>query len=259
MKKSASSVDREIGWILQEKHGGKMTAAARKDIERLKAGEPLDHIIGFTEFLGCKILVGPDVLIPRPETELMAEEGIEEVHKVFKVRKVCKVLDMFAGSGAIGIAIMRHVKNAHVVFAESETAAIKQIEKNCKLNNIAKRKYKIIRSDVFADITGTFDYIFANPPYIPNNPETRNKLQKSVINYEPHVALFGGEDGLFFIEKFFVQAKNFLNPDGKIYMEFDSPQKPAIAALLKKLKYQKWDFHRDQYGKWRWVVVEWSN
>lgn len=269
IKKPALSADREIGWLLQEKYpeinpsdlsgasNGKRVVAAKKDIERLKAGEPLDHIIGFVEFLGCKILVDNNVLIPRAETEFWTEKTIEDIYS--KLQRFAKegiaVLDMFAGSGAIGVAIMRHVKNARMTFADSEKGSIRQIKKNLKANSY-KLKPKVIQSDIFEKVTGKFDVIVANPPYIPNNQETRNKIQTSVIDYEPHVALFGGEDGLDLIRRFLAEAKNRLNTGGKIYMEFDSPQKPAITALLKKLKYRTWDFHKDQYGKVRYVVVQ---
>lgn len=251
-------MEKEIGWLLQEKYKGKKTAAFKKDIERLKAGEPLDHIIGFVEFLGCKILVGPEVLIPRPETELMAEQAINEVHKVSKVRKVFKVLDMFAGSGCIGLAVLKHIKNAHVTFVDSEKGAVEQIKKNCRLNKISAKRYEIIQSDVFDSsykLQDTrFHIIFANPPYIPTTK--KSKLQKSVLDYEPHAALFGGSDGLLFIKRFLKRAKDFLGVEGRIYMEFDSPQKSAIIQILKRYKYGNWDFHRDQYGKVRYVVVQ---
>ena len=109
---------------------------------------------------------------------------------------------------------------------------------------------------MFENIIGQFDCIFANPPYIPNNQETRNKIQKSVLDYEPHAALFGGKDGLRYIRKFLAKAKNFLAPGGRIYMEFDTPQKSAIGQLLKKYQYTAWEFHKDQYGKYRWVVIQ---
>lgn len=244
-------MENEISWLLQEKYGGKLTVAAKKDIKRLKAGEPVDHIIGFTDFLGCKILVGPNVLIPRVETEFWVEEAIEELKNT---TRPIQVLDMFAGSGCIGISIMRQIPGGMVTFAESEPEAVAQIKKNCRANKLSGKKYKVIRSDVFSNVRGMFDYILANPPYIPI--VRKSKIQPSVIGYEPHVALFGGEDGMVFIKKFFEQAKRFLRPGGKIYMEFDSLQKPAIAALLKRCKYKKWDFHKDQYGKWRYVVVQ---
>ena len=245
-------MEKEIAFLLQDKYGGIETPAFKKDIKRLKAGEPLDHVIGFVEFLGCKILVDTNVLIPRPETEFWVESVINDKPTNLSL----SVCDMFAGSGAIGIAVLSHVKNSQVTFVDSENAACAQIKKNCTLNKIQKNKYEIIQSDVFENITGQFDYIFANPPYIPNNQETRNKIQKSVIDYEPHVALFGGKDGLRYIRKFLALAKNFLTPGGRICMEFDTPQKNAIQQLLKKYQYASWEFHKDQYGKYRWVVIQ---
>lgn len=252
------NLNNQAHWILQEKYKGKLTVAAKKDIARLKAGEPIDHIIGFTDFLGCKILVDKNVLIPRVETEFWVEEAIEELKNA---TGPIRVLDMFAGSGCIGISIMRQIPGARVTFAESEPEAVAQIKKNCLANKLSGKKYKLIRSDVFSNVRGTFDYIVANPPYIPT--VRKNKIQSSVIGYEPHAALFGGEDGLMFIKQFLASAKNHLSTgrlpagrQGKIYMEFDSPQKPAIATLLQKLAYKTWDFHKDQYGKWRYVVVQ---
>ena len=255
---------KEIGWLLQEKYNGKLTAAAKGDIKRLKAGEPLDYVIGFTEFLGCKIMLNKNVLIPRAETEFWVQKAIEEI----KVNGVGHhtVLDMFAGSGCIGISIMRHIKNANVVFADSQKDALSQIKKNCVINTISKNRYAIIESDIFSDVKGTFDYIFANPPYIPNNQKTINKIQKSVIDYEPEAALFGGKDGLLYITRFLAEAKSFLNPNGKIYMEFDGstgspqvpPQKIAIEKMLKTIGYKRWQFHKDQYAKWRYIDIKYN-
>lgn len=243
-------MEKEIGWLLQEKHNGKLTPAAKKDIKRLKAGEPLDHIIGFVDFLGCKILVDGKVLIPRFETEFWTEQAVDNLRAQ---KGKLRILDMFAGSGCIGIAVLKHIKNANIVFADSETNTLSQIEKNCEVNKIQKDRYEIIESDVFLDVKRKFDYIVANPPYI---PETRkNKIQKSVLHYEPKEALFGGSDGLSYITKFLAEAKNFLNPGGKIYMEFDTIQRSKINMLLKKFRYKSWQFRKDQYDRFRWVVV----
>ena len=247
-------MQKEIGWLLQEKYNGKLTPAAKKDIKRLKSGEPLDHLIGFVEFLGCKILVDKNVLIPRFETEFWVQEAIDELSS-YKVNKVCKVLDMFAGSGAIGIAVLKHARNTHTVcvFAESEKEAVAQIKKNCDINKIPKSRYHIIQSDIFSNIQGRFDVIFANPPYIPT--ARKHKVQTSVLKYEPKEALFGGPDGLSFVTRFLTEAKDFLSPGGKIYMEFDTMQRHKINILLKKLRYKTWQFHKDQYGRFRWVAV----
>ena len=203
-----------------------------KKYNRLNTAEPLEYVKGFVEFLGCNIDLSKKPLIPRVETEFWVGEALKEI-------KGGRVLDIFCGSGCIGIAVQKHIKNSKVFFADIENRAVGQ---------------KVIKSDVFSNIKGKYDLIFANPPYIPTIK--KGKVQNSVLKYEPHKALFAGKDGLFFINKFLKQAKNHLNLDGVIYMEFDSPQKKAIDSLLKKYKYDSWEFHKDQYGKTRWVVIK---
>lgn len=288
------NIDKQIIWILQEKYNGKLTSRAKKDIERLKKGEPLDYIIGFTEFLGCKIDLSKRPLIPRAETEYWVERMIEEIsspstryahsgqsRKPFsmaqgKTFNLLKVLDMFAGSGCIGISILKDVKNAKVVFIDNNKKFLEQIKVNCKLNKIKSSRYEVIQSDVFDELYPSssqllrtkYDFVFANPPYIAKT--RRSKIQKSVLKYEPKEALFGGEDGMFYIKKFLTEAKNFLKPNSpslpvrhsangvrvsKIFMEFDSIQRKKIEKLLKKFNYKKFEFYKDQYGKWRWIVI----
>jgi len=236
-------MQKEVGWLLKEKYQGKKTKGFYEDIKRLNAGEPLDYVIGFTEFLGFRIDLSEKPLIPRPETEFWVGQAIETIlafcrmQECVETRKI-KILDIFAGSGCIGIAISRHVKNAKVDFAD-------------------KYKYfdspNFIKSDVFSNIKGKYDYIFANPPYIPQN--RKSKVGESVLKFEPKSALFGGKDGFFYIRKFLKQAKNYLNPSGRIFMEFSPEQKKEIGKIIKKNSYKKYEFHRDQYGRYRWLVV----
>jgi len=188
-------------------------------------------------------------LIPRPETEYWVEEALLDIR-----RNNISVLDIFSGSGCIGVAILQHTNKSNVVFAEKEKKFTKQIEINCKLNGFSKSNYKIVQSDIFKGIKGKFDYIFANPPYIPS--PRKNKVQKSVLKYEPKRALFAGNDGLRYIKNFLKNAKNFLNENGKIFMEFDSIQKDKIEKMLKEYGYKEWKFNKDQYGKWRWVSID---
>ena len=202
--------------------------------------EPLEYVKGFTEFLGCKIDLSKKPLIPRPETEFWVQNAIKDILTNSSLLGCCnfRVLDIFAGSGCIGIAVLKHIKNSHVIFADIENRIVGQ---------------KVVKSDVFSNIKGKFDYIFANPPYIPTT--RKNKVQKSVLEYEPKIALFAGADGMFFINKFLKDAQKYLNSGGMIFMEFDSPQKTKIDKLLKEYKYKSWQFHKDQYNKWRWVSI----
>lgn len=225
-------MQKEIKWLLKEKYNNRPTKEFYEDLKRLKRGEPLDYVIGFTEFLGCRIDLSKKPLIPRPETEYWVEKTIKEI------KPGVKVLDIFAGSGCIGMALKKHVKNAKVFFADIENRCVGE---------------RIIKSDVFKNIIGKFDYIFANPPYIPTTRKKR--IQKSVLGFEPKKALFGGADGLFYIRRFLSQAKNYLNVGGKIYMEFDSVQKRDIEKIINKYNYKNYQFHKDQFNRWRWASV----
>ncbi len=240
-------LQKEIGWLLREKYNNKPDKNFYKDVKRLKAGELIDYVIGFTNFLDCKIDLSKKPLIPRPETEFWVGPALKEIKKG-------KVLDIFSGSGCVGVAILKNIKNVKCDFVEKDAKFLKQIKINCKINKINPKKYKIIQSDIFKNVRSKYDFIFANPPYVARN--RKNKIQKSVLKYEPKQALFGGKDGLFYIKKFLRQAKKYLNPDGKIYMEFSSEQKNKIEKIIKQYKYSNYKFYKDQYSKWRYVMIK---
>ena len=261
----------EIRWLLEEKYGGKRTAEAEKDIVRLGKGEHVDYVIGWVEFLGCKIELSQKPLIPRPETEYWTEKFLQDVRAATfpgalpllrsgpsRLRKSrgthMRCLDLFAGSDCIGVAILKHIPWATVDFAEKEKKFLKQIKINAKLNEISRQRYRIIQSDIFSNIKGKYDYILANPPYVAEARKSR--VQKSVLEQEPLGAVFGGKDGLKYIRPFLRHAREYLAEDGELWMEFDSPQKVAIEKLLKQYGYKKWRFEKDQYAKWRYCVAQ---
>lgn len=242
-----SYLKREIRWLLSEKYNNKLTTSAWEDIHKLKRGIPLDYLIGHVHFLDCKIDLSKKPLIPRCETEFWVEKVLTKCKKGF-------FLDIFSGSGCIGLAILKHVPGATVVFSDSEENCLEQIKINCELNEIDPKRYEIVKSNVFEDTPKRleFDYIFANPPYIPTHS---TDIQNSVLLNEPAAALFGGTDGLKYIEKFLKEAKNFLKKRGEIYMEFDNPEKEQIKKLLKKYGYKSYEFKKDQFNKWRYLLI----
>ena len=242
----------EISWLVQEKYQGRETEETRKDIERLQKDEHIDYVIGFVDFIGCKIDLSKNPLIPRSETEYWVQKAIVELKK--DSRKKISCLDLFSGSGCVGVAILKHIEAVSFNFAEKDRRLLSQIKTNIKVNGIDNSRCKIFESDVFDGVKSSYDYIFANPPYI--GEKDKDNLQESVLREEPAQALFGGEDGMLHIIEFLRDAKKYLNPGGKIYMEFGSSQKGKIEKLCKDYGYSDWKFYKDQYGKWRYVVVE---
>lgn len=245
-------------WLIEEKYGGKITSknrtAVEKDFERLNNGEPVDYVIGFVEFAGCKIDLSLRPLIPRVETEFWAEKAIDDILENIGIDSAVKCLDLFAGSGCVGIAILKQVPYVSVDFAEKEKGFIEQIKINLKLNGIGKDRYGLIQADIFDGVSGFYDYILANPPYIAESD--KQTVQQSVLDWEPAGTIFGGKDGLFFIDKFLKEARKHLNKKGKVYMEFGSAQKDGVENLLKKYDYAGYDFFRDQFGNWRYMTAD---
>ncbi|MDD2731121.1 MAG: HemK family protein methyltransferase [Candidatus Portnoybacteria bacterium] len=246
----AVSFTRQADWILRDKYEGRISRLPDKDRQQLKNGCPLDYIIGWKPFLNCRIDLRFQPLIPRPETEFWVGRAIGEIKKSSGKKKV---LDIFAGSGCAGIAVLKNAPDAKVDFAEKNTRFIKQIKLNLAMNGIPAKKSRIIKSDVFKKITGRYDFILANPPYIPL--KDKKKVSAGVKRFEPANALFAGQDGLAIISRFLRALKNRLAPDGRVWLEFNSSQKNKIAALLKENRFENYEFHRDQFGRWRWAII----
>ena len=243
---------RQIAQLLRDKYHSRRSPGFAKDVARLKRGEPLDYIIGWSPFLGCSIDLAAHPLIPRPETEFWTEQFILR----YALSATCpatpfRVLDMFAGSGCIGIAILKHAETARVDFADTDERVLRGIKTSARKNRIAPGRYRLIRSDVLKNVRGVYDAIVANPPYIAR--ENIRSVQKSVLDYEPHKALFGGKNGLRFIRALVKTAPAHLMPDGDLWLEFAPSEKPAIAKLLKQYRYHDIQFHKDQYKRWRFV------
>jgi release factor glutamine methyltransferase len=244
---------KEIEWLLKEKYNGEKTEAFFVDVDRIKKGEPSDYVIGFSNFLGTKINLDYKPLIPRNETEYWVEKAITKIKEKFGDTQI-KVLDIFSGSGCVGIAILKHIPNAHVDFSEVDKNMALQIKKNLDINNISENRYKIFVSDVFDQIDNNekYDVVLANPPYI---DKSRNVTQESVLMYEPHTALFSENNGIQIIEKFVSGMRNFIKNDFLIFVEHDDDQVERIKSLLVSNGYTNFNFCNDQFGLPRWVEI----
>ena len=215
----------------------------KKQIKELLSGTPLAYVMGYTEFLNCKIVVSEKTLIPRPETELLCDDIIKSYQKTSP--ESLKILDLCSGSGCIGVSVQKAL-NCAVDAVEIDDDAIKIIRKNAKINNA---KIKIIKSDMFEKINDKYDLIISNPPYIKH--KDIQTLDNSVKDFEPHLALDGGEDGLKFYKIIAKIAPKYLKENGKIALEIGYNQANQIKKLLeenfKDIEIKKDYFKLDRY------------
>ena len=225
-------------------------------LELEKCGEvkaPIEYEKGFTMFLGFKIDLSKRVLIPRIETEYWVGKAIEEIKKKGEVM----VLDIFAGSGCIGVAVLKKIKNSFVDFIDVDNNAVSQIKINLRNNRISSKRYCVYKSNFFEKLKDQkYDFIFTNPPYIAE--ERLGEVGDSVLEYEPQKALLSGKKGLDHIKRFLKEVKRFLKEKGVIYLEFDPKQKKELKEILKKEKYKDFRFLKDQFDKYRWAKIRYS-
>ena len=217
--------------------------------------KPIGYVKGPVYFLGCKIDLSKKPFVPRPESEYWVRKAIQNIKIKIKSRKLktkITCFDIFAGSGCIGIALLKHIPNATVDFAEKEKKFLEQIKLNAKINNIDPKRFRIIRSDIFSRVRNKYNYILDNPPYVAGS--RAKEVDPEVLKWEPRKALFAGKDGLDVIRKFLPEAIRRLKSRGELWMEFDPSQKDAIAEVLKNSG-AAFSFFRDQYGKWRYLVA----
>lgn len=220
-----------------------------KTVNKIINGVPLQYITNEQEFMKMKFYVDENVLIPRPDTEILAEEVINNCNK--KVEKRYEILDLCSGSGAIGISLAKYIKNSNVVCADISENALEISKKNAELNQIENIKF--IKSDMFNNISNKFDIIVSNPPYIKKEiiPTLDKEVQK-----EPYIALNGGEDGLDFYKIIIEKACDYLKKEGGLFLEIGYDQKNEVIKLCeKRKKYKQIYSKKDLYGNDRIVVA----
>lgn len=202
--------------------------------DKINKGYPLQYAIGKWNFYGLDLLVDKRALIPRYETEILVDLIIKDANNNIKI------LDIGTGSGAISLALSKNLKDSKILGVDISKDAINLANENKIKLNINNVEFK--ESDIFSNIKEKFDIIVSNPPYI--NKEDFDSLDKKLY-YEPKNALYGGEDGLYFYKEIIKNAKNFLNKNGKIYLEIGYNQKESIINLLKEYGYKNIKAYKD--------------
>ena len=195
---------------------------------RRASGEPLQYLTGHQEFWKADFLVSPAVLIPRPETEHIIEVVLDLVHH-FGLGPRLKLIDVGTGSGAIAITLARELPQAEVHAVDLSAAALEVARENAR--RLAAR-VQFAQSDVLAGVErdASFDFVVSNPPYVGLNES--DKVQEVVKHYEPHMAVFAGEEGFGVIRRLIPQAMEALRPGGWLLMEIGYSQAEAVMALL---------------------------
>lgn len=206
---------------------------------RIKA-EPIQYILGKTEFFGLEFKVTADVFIPRPETEILVETVLE-IASSFKLHAPrLNILDIGTGSGNISISLAKLLKDCRIIAVDISKQAIVVAKNNAILNGV-ETKVSFIKQDFF-DLQPaacslqpkSFDFVVSNPPYIPT--QEIETLQPEV-RYEPHIALDGGNDGLDFYRRIIEETPHYLRKDGFLIMEMGFNQKEAVKNIFQKSGY----------------------
>ena len=207
---------------------------------RYQNGEPLQYVLGKCDFLGCTLAVNPDVLIPRPETEILVDTIIQKFRSN-KFSKPCQILDMGTGSGNIAIALAKGIEPCHITALDISENAIAIAQRNAAANAVAA-KIQFLREDMRASLVANrawmknFDCIVSNPPYIKTS--ALNHLPKDV-QQEPRLALDGGMDGLRFFDMIIRRAHQYLKSAGYLFFEIGDGQAASIKTFLMQNPFYK--------------------
>lgn len=215
----------------------------RESIKQRAMRIPLQYILGYVEFFGLKINVNQNVLIPRPETELLVEKIIND----FKSIKNLRILDIGSGSGNISLSLAKNLENSFVTGIDISDKAIEVAIDNAIKNSVANVEFKlldIMTEEIFNQ--GKFDLIVSNPPYVSKNDY--QTLEPELKVHEPRVALTDNADGLTFYNRIITIAKNILKQPGYLYFEIGKDQHEIIYGLMNQQNFNNIKIQKDYSG-----------
>ena len=221
--------------------------------EKLKKQVPIQYILRHTQFLDLNISLTTDVLIPRPETEELVSKIITEN----KQRENLNIIDLCTGSGCIGLALNKFLKDSKVMALDVSPTALEVVKKNNKELDLCVETmlFDLLNDDFSAfETMQPFDIIVSNPPYVMN--KEKKEMQKNVLNYEPHLALFvNDENPLVFYKKIAFFAQKFLKKGGKVYLEINNSLSSQTLALFSQTEFIA-RIEKDIFDKERFIFLE---
>lgn len=234
----------KVAQLRIKKYKGKETPELLEDIRKMTEGEAYEYLLGEVSFCGAKVDLSLRPMIPRPETEFWVSAAIEEILRTRR-EFVLRVLDLFSGSGNVGLAIAKNIPEATVDFIECDPKLHEQIDISIIKNNIKKLRTQVVTGDTWEGATGTYDVIFAVPPYVP--PHMKEEVMKELTAEEP-LSFFDKEDGYYYHKQVLSRAQQFLKDGGVLYLEFDITQRETIETLANEYGFMSCSFLVDPYG-----------
>ncbi|MAZ72626.1 MAG: protein-(glutamine-N5) methyltransferase, release factor-specific [Flavobacteriaceae bacterium] len=230
----------------EEEVSKEISAKFHTALQRLQNHEPIQYIIGETEFYGLPFIVTPATLIPRPETEELVHWIIEESKNQ---KSDFKILDIGTGTGCIAVSLAKNIKNAQVSALDISAEAIKVAQKNAAIHKV---EVTFFQADILKTKTLPQQYhvIVSNPPYVRNLEKAH--MQPNVVQHEPESALFvTNEDPLLFYRKITQRAKTHLTPNGSLYFEINEYLSKEMKQLLEQEGFTEIELKKDMFGKYR--------
>ncbi|MCJ8152114.1 peptide chain release factor N(5)-glutamine methyltransferase [Shinella sedimenti] len=206
-------------------------AMIRSAIERRAAREPVHRILGRRAFSRLDLMLSPDTLEPRPDTEILVDTLVPYARRFVAERGACRILDLGTGTGAICLALLDLVPGATGVGADVSSGALETAMRNADMNGLADR-FEVVESDWFAAVTGVFDIIVSNPPYIVHS--VVETLDEEVRLHDPILALDGGDDGLDAYRAIADSASDHLGQDGLVAYEIGYDQKTSVTGIMRE-------------------------
>ncbi|MBQ2655943.1 MAG: peptide chain release factor N(5)-glutamine methyltransferase [Erysipelotrichaceae bacterium] len=222
-----------------------------KGMERIMNNEPMNYVLGYSYFYGYRFVVNDGVLIPRPETEELVGLILGKYDEYFNGKSI-DLCDVGTGSGAIAIALKKEEDRLNVYASDISEDALKVARLNAQNNDAKVEFFQGSMLEPFIERDIKVDILVSNPPYI----KTVETIEASVYDYEPHVALFGGEDGLKFYREILQNAHKVLKPKGFIFFEMGYDLKDSLSALVKEYYPEsRIEVYKDINGKDRMMMI----
>lgn len=235
--------EKKVEILRIKKHQGMETEAFLNDVVKMAEGEAYEYILEEVPFCGAKIDLSLRPMIPRYETEFWVRHAIEDIKNSGSYYSL-RVLDLFSGSGNVGLAVLKNIPESFVDMIEFDPKLNEQIEISILKNNIKKTRARVITGDTWEGAVGMYDYIFAVPPYVP--PDMMDEVMEELRAEDP-ISFFDREDGYYYHKQVLGHAHQFLKDGGALFLEFDITQRENIEILAQEFGWTNYSFLQDPY------------